>query len=122
MPKGCQSTAHAHMIRCFLSQATMKLPRQANADHPMSQLAFHQDKASDNSPNDDPDNQAGNGDKGDGHGDTPPIRNSTIMLMATLRTVATNNSYTRMIWEGTSLKGSSHSDARVPNENDWVMQ
>jgi len=70
----------------------------------MSQLAFHQDKASENSPNDDPDNQAGNGNKGDGHGDTPPIRNSTIMLMATLRTVATKNSYTRMIWEGTSLK------------------
>jgi hypothetical protein len=52
----------------------MKLPGKANADHPMSQLAFHQDKASENSPNDDPDNQASNGNKGDGHGDTTSNR------------------------------------------------
>jgi hypothetical protein len=64
----------AHVIRGFISQATMKLPRKANADHPMSQLAFHQDKASENSPNDDPDNQASNGNKGDGHGDTTSNR------------------------------------------------
>jgi hypothetical protein len=38
----------AHVIRGFLSQATMKLLRQANADNPMSRPPLHQDKASDN--------------------------------------------------------------------------
>jgi hypothetical protein len=60
----------------------MKLLRKANADHPPSRV-FHPPKASDNSPNGDPDNQAGYGSKGDGHGDTTSIRNRTIMLIAT---------------------------------------
>jgi hypothetical protein len=76
----------AHVIRSFVSQATMKFFRKANADHPTPGV-LHPPKASDASPNGDPDNQSGHGGKGDGHGDTPPIRNSTIMLMATLRTI-----------------------------------
>jgi len=65
----------------------------------MSQLAFHQDKASENSPNDDPDNQASNGDKGDGHGDTPPIRNRTIAKTAVSNTKPTTVSSTRTKWD-----------------------
>jgi hypothetical protein len=64
----------AHMIRRFLSQPTMEFFRQAKANNPMSRPPFHQGKASDNRSNGDPDNQAGNGNNDDGHGDTPPIR------------------------------------------------
>jgi hypothetical protein len=62
------------VIRGFLSELTMKLPRQAKTNYPMSRPAFHHGKASENSPNDDPDNQASNGNKGDGHGDTTSNR------------------------------------------------
>jgi hypothetical protein len=54
----------------FLSQPTMKLLRQPQTDHPMSRPPLHQGKASNASPKGNPDNQAGNGGKGDGHGDT----------------------------------------------------
>ena len=64
------------MIRRFLSQPTMKLFRQAKTDH-LTPRAFHQHKASDDRSKGDPDNQASNGSKRDGHGDTP------AMLMAT---------------------------------------
>jgi hypothetical protein len=50
----------------FLSQPTMKLLRQANADHPTPR-AFHQRKASDDRSKGNPDNQATNG----GNGETP---------------------------------------------------
>jgi hypothetical protein len=61
----------------------MKLFRQANADHPTPR-AFHQRKASDDRSKGDPDNQASNGSKRDGHGDTTSNRTKrTIMLMAT---------------------------------------
>ena len=53
------------MIRCFLSQPTMKLLRKANADHPTPGV-FLPRKASDNSPKGNPDNQSANGGKGDG--------------------------------------------------------
>jgi hypothetical protein len=74
-----QATDHlgfetAHVIRSFVSQATMKFFRKANADHPTPGV-LHPPKASDASPNGDPDNQSGHGGKGDGHGDTPAIRN-----------------------------------------------
>jgi len=78
----------------FLSQPTMKLLRQPKADHPMSRPPLRQGKAIDGCSKHQANDQSGNGGKGDGHGDTPSIRNSTIMLMATLRTVATNNSHT----------------------------
>jgi len=61
------------MIRGFLSQPTMKLFGQAKADHPTPR-AFHQHKASDDRSKGDPDNQASNGSKRDGHGDTPSNR------------------------------------------------
>ena len=51
------------MIRRFLSQPTMKFFGQANTDHPTPR-AFHQDKASDDGSNGDPDNQASNGSNG----------------------------------------------------------
>jgi hypothetical protein len=54
----------------FLSQPTMKLLRQPQTDHPMSRPPLHQGKASNASPKGNPDNQVGNGGKGDGHGDT----------------------------------------------------
>jgi hypothetical protein len=66
------------MIRRFLSQATMKLFRQPKADHPTPR-AFHQHKASDDRSNGDPDNQASNGSKRDGHGDTPSNRSKRMM-------------------------------------------
>jgi hypothetical protein len=75
----------AHMIRRFLSQPTMKLFRQAKADHPMSRPPLHRRKASDNHSKGDPDNQADNGGNGDGgghHGSTPATKNSTIIEMA----------------------------------------
>jgi hypothetical protein len=64
------------VIRRFLSQATMKLLRQAKADHPTPGPS-HQRKASDDRSKGDPDHQSDNGGNRDGHGDTPPIRNST---------------------------------------------
>jgi hypothetical protein len=51
----------------------MKLFGQAKADHPTPR-AFHQHKASDDRSKGDPDNQASNGSKRDGHGDTPSNR------------------------------------------------
>jgi hypothetical protein len=50
----------------FLSQPTMKLLGQSQTDHPMSRPPFRQGKASDGRSKGDPDNQAGNGGKGDG--------------------------------------------------------
>jgi hypothetical protein len=50
----------------FLSQPTMKLSRQSNTDHPTPRPPFRQGKASDGCSKGDPDNQAGNGGKGDG--------------------------------------------------------
>src|SRR4029453_7661413 len=70
----------------FLSQPTMKLLRQPKADHPMSRPPLRQGKASDGCSKHQANDQSGNGGNGDGHGDTPSIRNSTIMLMATVRT------------------------------------
>jgi hypothetical protein len=65
----------ARMIRRFLSQPTMKLPGQANADHPMSPL--HQRKDSDNHSNCQADGESSDNGKGKGlnvhRGDTPPI-------------------------------------------------
>src|SRR5260370_38511822 len=54
----------------FLSQPTMKLLRQPQTDHPMSRPPLHQGKASNASPKGNPDNQAGKGGKGHGHGAT----------------------------------------------------
>jgi hypothetical protein len=50
----------------FLSQPTMKLLGQSQTDHPMSRPPFRQGKASDGCSKGDPDNQSGNGGKGDG--------------------------------------------------------
>ena len=69
----------AHMIRRFLSQPTMEFFRQAKANNPMSRPPFHQGKASDNRSNSDPDNQAGNGNNDDGHGDKTTISAITIL-------------------------------------------
>src|SRR5262245_44106711 len=86
----------AHMIRRFFSQATMKLLRQAKTNYPMSRPSFHQDKASDNRSYRQADDETSDNSNRDGHGDTTSNRTKrTIMLMATLRTVATNNSHTR---------------------------
>jgi hypothetical protein len=68
------------VIRRFLSQPTMKLLRQANADHPTPR-AFHQHKASDDRSKHQANDQASNGSKRDGHGDT--TSNRTKRLMAT---------------------------------------
>jgi hypothetical protein len=57
----------AHMIRRFLAKATMKLLRQANADHPTPGV-LHQGKASDNYSNRQANDEADQ--KGDAHGDT----------------------------------------------------
>jgi hypothetical protein len=84
------------MIRRFFSQATMKLLRQAKTNYPMSRPSFHQDKASDNRSYRQADDETSDNGNRDGHGDTTSNRTKrTIMLMATLRTVATNNSHTR---------------------------
>jgi hypothetical protein len=63
----------AHVIRRFLSQPTMKLLRQANADHP-TPGAFHQRKASASHSNHQANDQSDNGGNRDGHGDTDPQR------------------------------------------------
>jgi len=84
------------MIRRFFSQATMKLLRQAKTNYPMSRPSFHQDKASDNRSYRQADDETSDNGNRDGHGDTTSNRTKrTIMLMATLGTVATNNSHTR---------------------------
>jgi hypothetical protein len=57
----------------------MKLLRKANADHPTPGV-LHQGKASDNYSNRQANDEADQ--KGDAHGDTTSIRNSTKMLMA----------------------------------------
>jgi hypothetical protein len=69
-----------HVIHRFFAKATMKLFGQANTNHPTPRV-LHQDKASDNRSNGQANDEAGQGRNGDGrHGDTPSIRNSTIML------------------------------------------
>jgi hypothetical protein len=80
----------AHVIRRFLSQPTMKLLRKANADYP-TPGALHPRKASDGRSKGDPDNQAGHGGKGDGHGDT--TSNRTKRTIATVLSVATDHLY-----------------------------
>jgi hypothetical protein len=59
----------------FLSQPTMKLLGQSQTDHPMSRPPFRQGKAGDGRSKHQANDQSGNGGNGDGHGDTPPIRN-----------------------------------------------
>src|SRR5262249_11853349 len=91
-----QATEHfrfeaAHMIPRFFAKPTMKLLRQSNADHPTPGM-LHQGKASDNGSGHEAENQSDEGGNCGAHGDTPPIRDSTIMVMATERTAATNNS------------------------------
>jgi hypothetical protein len=72
----------AHMIRCFFSQATMKLLGQSKTNNPMSRPSFHQNKASDNRSYRQADDETSDDGNRDGlnvhHGDTPPIRNRTI--------------------------------------------
>jgi len=70
------------MIPRFFAEPTMKLLRQSNADHPTPGM-LHQGKASDNGSGREAENQSDEGDKCGAHGDTPPIRNSTIMVVAT---------------------------------------
>src|SRR5262245_3931645 len=90
-----QATEHfrfeaAHMIPRFFAEPTMKLLRQSNADHPTPGM-LHQGKASDNGSGHEAENQSDEGGNCGAHGDTPPIRNSTIMVMATERTAATDH-------------------------------
>jgi hypothetical protein len=70
------------MIRRFPAQPTMMLFGQPQADHPTPR----QRKASAGHSNHQANDQCDNGGNGDGHGDTPSIRNSTIVLMATKTT------------------------------------
>jgi hypothetical protein len=64
---------------CFLSQPMMEVLGQPKADHPTPR-ALYQGKASAKRSKGKADNQSDNGGNGDAHGDTPPIRNSTIMV------------------------------------------
>src|SRR5262245_56724687 len=70
------------MIPRFFAEPTMKLLRQSNADHATPGM-LHQGKASDNGSGHEAENQSDEGGNCGAHGDTPPIRNSTIMVMAT---------------------------------------
>jgi hypothetical protein len=79
----------AHVIRRFISQATMKLLGQANADHPTPGV-FHPRKASDGRSKRDPDNQSGHSRKGDGHGDTTSNRTKRTIAMGPLAAKANN--------------------------------
>jgi hypothetical protein len=66
------------MICRFLSQPTMKLFGQPQTDHPTPR-AFRQNKASDDRSKGNPDNQASNGSKSDGHGDTTSNRTKRLI-------------------------------------------
>src|SRR5262245_53852051 len=83
------------MIPRFFAEPTMKLLRQSNADHPAPGM-LHQGKASDNGSGHEAENQSDEGGNCGAHGDTPPIRNSTIMVM--VRPL-------RWVLEGLTLRG-----------------
>jgi hypothetical protein len=84
----------ALIIGCCFTQPTMKLLRQAKADHPMSQRAFHQRKASDDRSNRQADDETSDNGKGNGldgyHGDTPPIISARDLTMVTDWMIATD--------------------------------
>jgi hypothetical protein len=78
----------AHVIRRFIAEPAVEFFGQANADHPRP---VHQGKASDDGSGREAENQSDEGGNCGAHGNTPPIRNSTIMLIATERTAATDH-------------------------------